>query len=75
MPRNYYANARVRTSHGASHKGDGLKDSGYPNVCSGCGKRVYITGDISLWFETGADGKPTSWHNACYPRTLVEIRR
>ncbi len=61
MPRNYYAHAR----HGASHKGDGLKDSGYPNVCASCGKRVYITGDISLWFEAGPDGEKQSWHFSC----------
>ncbi len=71
MPsRNYYANARVRTSHGASHKGDGLKDSGYPNVCAGCGKPVRITGAASLWFETGTDGKPLSYHFSCRERIL-----
>ena len=58
---------RPRRSHGASHAGDGLRDSGYPNTCAACGERVKVTGDEALWFMWTAAGGKRSYHARCFP--------
>lgn len=47
---------------------------GYPNRCAGCDKRIRITVDPFLWFETLADGRKLSWHTGCRPGPAGDAR-